>query len=84
MGNTSQMDYEAVQRAYQDVHDKEGTVRTVPFTTPMSAADEEEERGDGEGTDQHTGRCRFISWLLFSWKTEVLCFVIDCSSVGSV
>lgn len=39
MGNTSQLDYEAVQQAYQDVHDKEGTVHSLPFATGgMTAA----------------------------------------------
>jgi len=33
MGNTSQLDYEAVHQAYQEVHDRKHTTDTIPFAT---------------------------------------------------
>ena len=53
MGNTSQLDYDAVQQAYQEVHDKEGTTHTLPFANTVTAPDETEE------TDQQDGLYSF-------------------------
>ena len=39
MGNTSQLDYDAVQQAYQEVHDKEGTAKSlIPFANQVGGA----------------------------------------------
>ncbi|XP_067947622.1 centrosomal protein of 162 kDa-like [Watersipora subatra] len=47
MGNTSQLEYEAVQQAYQEVHDKEGT-QTIPFTSSVPAHETDRETDGNE------------------------------------
>ena len=55
MGNTSQMDYEAVQQAYRDVHDKEGTAHSIPVTNQNLALTNEttnQDEGGAEGVSE--------------------------------
>lgn len=41
MGNTSQLDFDAVQMAYQEAHDIQGTAHTLPFTNQRPPLSEE-------------------------------------------
>ena len=66
MGNTSQLDYDAVQQAYQEVHDKEGTAKSlIPFAnqgggaTTLSANQSEDFTEETDETSRQRGTTFF-------------------------
>ena len=71
MGNTSQLDYDAVQQAYQEVHDKEDTAKSlIPFAnqggraTTLSANQSEDFTEETDETSRQRGTIFFL--ILYS------------------